>query len=266
MNLIKKEFKFNFRNLLIWIIVITLFNLMFISLSDLISDENAPYMSFIKKIPKAFLNVFNMDPETLVRAEGLLGTEGMTFMFIFFGLYASMLASKIFAGEYDNKTIEYLLIKPYSRNRIFFNKIVVVLTNIIILFLVFLGTEFWFFNQFVKKDFSNNILIAFALYLYVVEIFFASIATFISLLIKTRKLTNSISLSLLFFMYFGYSITEGVKNTELLRRISIFFYIPIKETLKNESVYYINSLIIIFISVVIFYVSQKIFEKQDVMV
>ncbi|WP_129409153.1 ABC transporter permease subunit [Marinitoga lauensis] len=266
MNLIKKEFKFNFKSLFIWIIVITVFNLMFIGLSDLISDENATYVSFIKRMPKAFLDAFNMDPETLFRAEGLLGTEGMTFMFIFFGLYASMLSSKLFAGEYNNKTVEYLLIKPYSRKKIFFNKVYVILINILILFLVFLGTEFWFFNQFVKSDYNNNILFAFALYLLVVEIFFASIAALLSILVKTRKLTNSISLGILFFMYFGYTITEGVKNTELFRKLSIFYYIPIKDTLKNGNIYFLSSIIIIFISFILFFLSQRIFEKQDIMI
>ncbi|WGS65654.1 ABC transporter permease subunit [Marinitoga aeolica] len=266
MNLIKKEFKFNFKNLFIWIIVITLFNLMFISLSDIISEENSAFMNLLKRMPKTFLDAFNMDPETLLRPEGMLGTEGMTFMFIFFGLYASMLASKLFAGEYDNKTIEYLLIKPYSRNKIFLHKFSVILINAIILFLVFLGTEFWFFNQFVNREFSNNILFALAIYLFVIAIFFAAIATLISTLIQTRKLTNSISLGLLFFMYFGYTVTEGVKNTELLRKLSVFYYIPIRETLKSENIYLLNSFIIILISLMIFYASQKLFEKQDISV
>ncbi|KAF2955385.1 MULTISPECIES: ABC transporter permease subunit [Marinitoga] len=266
MNLIKKEFKFNFKNLFIWIIVITLFNLMFISLSDIISEENSAFMNLLKRMPKTFLDAFNMDPETLLRPEGMLGTEGMTFMFIFFGLYASMLASKLFAGEYDNKTIEYLLIKPYSRNKIFSHKVSIILINTIILFLVFLGTEFWFFNQFVERDFSNNVLFAFALYLLVIEFFFAAIATLISTLIKTRKLTNSISLGLLFFMYFGYTVTEGVQNTELLRKLSVFYYIPVRDTLKNETVYLLNSFIIIIIAFIVFFVSQKIFEKQDISV
>lgn len=266
MNLIKKEFKFNLKNLFIWIIVITLFNLMFISLSDIISEENSPFMSLFKKMPKTFLDAFNMDPETLLRPEGMLGTEGMTFMFIFFGLYASMLASKLFAGEYDNKTIEYLLIKTYSRNGIFLQKFSVILINAIILFLVFLGTEFWFFNQYVAREFSNTVLFAFAIYLLVIELFFATIATLISTLIQTRKLTNSISLGILFFMYFGYTVTEGVKNTELLRKLSIFYYIPIRDTLKNENIYLLNSFIIIIIAFIVFFVSQKIFEKQDITV
>lgn len=266
MTLIKKEFKFNFKNLFIWIIVVVLFNLMFIGLSDLIAQENSVFVSLLNKMPKSFLDAFNMDPETLLRPEGMLGTEGMTFMFIFFGLYASMLSSKLFAGEYDNKTIEYLLTKPYSRNRIFRNKVSVILIDSILLFLVFLGTEFWFFNQFVDREFNNTILFAFAIYLLVIELFFASTAALISTLIQTRKLTNSISLGLLFLMYFGYTVTEGVKNTELLRKFSVFYYIPIRDTLKNESVYLLNSFIIILISLIIFYVSQKIFEKQDITV
>ncbi|NUV00080.1 hypothetical protein XO12_08250 [Marinitoga sp. 1154] len=266
MTLIKKEFKFNFKNLFIWIIVITLFNMLYAGLTDFMIKELEFFVKFLERMPKQFLSAFNMDVQILSKPEGLIGSEGMTFMFIFFGLYASMLSSKIFAGEFDNKTIEYLLIKPYSRSKIYINKIFVIFIDIVLLALVFYGSIVMFFLMYVDQDYSNLVLFGFFLYLLTTEIFFASISVLISLFFQKRKLTNSITLGLLFFMYFGVTVTEGVKNTEFLRRISVFYYMPIRDIVLNQKIYYFNIFMIIILSLLIVSIARKIFEKKDIII
>lgn len=264
MRLIKKEIKFTLKNLFIWIIVITLFNLMFASITDFITTQNSPFKSFLEKMPDTFLKAFNVDISIMSRPEGLFGSEGMTFMFIFFGVFGSLLASKLYASEFDNKTIEYLLTKPFSRNRIFVHKLFALFFELFVLFGIFLFSEILFFKIFVSGSYSNKILFAFSLYLLVTEVFFASLGILISLYFKNRKLTNSLSLGILFFMYFASTVTKGVENTEFLRKISIFNYMPIIETIKNLKIYYLNSFLILLISLFIIISSLFVFHKQDI--
>ncbi|MBO8160737.1 MAG: ABC transporter permease subunit [Thermosipho sp. (in: Bacteria)] len=265
MNLIKKEFKYNLKNLLIWITVIVLFNLMFSSITDLVNNQNSLVLSFLEKMPETFLKAFNLDLNTLSRPEGLFGSEGMTFMFIFFGIFGITLASKIFAGEFDNKTIEYLLIKPFSRKKIFSEKVFVLSINTFLLFAFFLLTILLFFKLFVSENYSNIVLVSFSLYLFVTEFFFASLSILISLITKNKKLTNSIVMGILFFMYFGYSVTQGVKNAEIIRKISIFNYMSTIDTIKNLNGFYLNSFLILVISITVIFISMKLFEKQNIL-
>jgi len=264
MTLLKKEIKYTFKNLFIWVLVIILFNLMFASITDFITKQNSPFTTFLEKMPDTFLKAFNMDISIMSRPEGLFGSEGMTFMYIFFGIFGSLLASKLYASEFDNKTIEYLLTKPFSRKRIFFHKLFAIVFDLLILFGIFLFSELLFFKLFVSGQYSNKILFAFSLYLFVTEVFFAFLGILISLYIKSRKLTNSLLLGILFFMYFASTVTEGVKNTEFLRKISIFHYMPIIETIKNSKVYYINSIVILLISLIFIVFSLYVFQKQDI--
>ncbi|SHH53288.1 ABC transporter permease subunit [Thermosipho atlanticus] len=264
MNLIRKEIKYTFKNLIIWSVVIILFNLMYSSFTDLIIQQNSPLTFFLEKMPETLLNALNMDISIMSKPEGLFGTEGMTFMFIFFGIFSSTLANKLFAGEYDHKTIEYLLVKPFPRRKIFLYKIFALSTNLILLFFIFSVSLLSFFKIFVRGNYSNRILISFSVYLLVTAFFFAALAVFLSLLVKNRKLTNSLSLGILFFMYFGYSISKGVKHMEFLRKISVFYYMPVIETIKNNKGFYFNSLMILLVSFFIFAISAKIFETQDI--
>jgi len=264
MILVKKELKYTFKKLFIWILVITLFNLMFASITDLITKQNSPFTTFLKRMPDAFLKAFNMDISIMSRPEGLFGSEGMTFMFIFFGIFGSLLSTKLFAGEFDTKTIEFLLVKPFSRKKIFTHKTLAIIIELIILFVVFLLSELLFFKLFVSSSYSNRVLFAFALYLFVTEIFFASLGILLSLYIKDRKLTNSLLLGLVFFMYFASTVTEGVENTEFLQKISIFHYMPVIETIKNIEVSYFNSFVILLISLAFINLSLLVFKKQDI--
>ncbi|APT76202.1 hypothetical protein XO10_06680 [Marinitoga sp. 1135] len=265
MGLIKKEFKDTFKGLIIWNIIFILFSGLYIPFTDKMTEKSDVISRFFNSIPRTFLKAFNIsDMEMFLKPEGFFGSEGMAIVFIFAAVYSIMLVSKSFAGEFDNGTIEYLLIKPYSRIKIFFSKLLVMFFNITVIAAIFTVTIVWMFKFFVASNYNVEILYGFGFYTYVVEIFFISFTLFLSFTIKKGSLVNSIAMGILFLMYFGYTLLEDIKGLSFLSYISVFKYIPLVATVKNNTVYYQNGIFIILLSIVLLIVSALWFNKEDI--
>ncbi|WP_126992846.1 ABC transporter permease subunit [Thermosipho globiformans] len=263
MNILKKEINQNIIVILIWMIVISLFIWMFSAATTFFLDENTPALKIIQNMPEKLLKTFNIEIDVLSKPEGIFGTEGMTFMFIFFGIFSSIIASKIFAGEFDNKTIEYLLVKPVSRTKTFLSKMAATILFITILSFTFLLSEHIFFPLYVK-NFSKVVMNYFFIYIFISSIFFASFSTLLSMIFRKRKLVNTISISFVFLMFFLNSVTEGVENFEFLRKISVFYYFSTIDILKELTINYSAVAAIIFISTILFISSHYIFKNNDI--
>ncbi|BBE30150.1 hypothetical protein OSSY52_02910 [Tepiditoga spiralis] len=266
MNLFKKDFKYNFRSLLIWSIIIFSFSLLYIPFTEKILSDSGQMVKMLNKLPKIFLKSFNIDTESFSTPEGFFGSEGMSFIFILTGLFSATLSGSLFAKEFENKTIEYLLIKPFSRVKIFIQKYLVLISNIIILNLIFNFSTLYLFSVFVSSEYDKNILLGFGLYVFTVELFFGALGVLFSILFQKSNLTTTLSLGILFIMYFGETTVSEIKSIEPLAKLSIFHYMPLIETVKNHKIYLNNSIVIILISFIIMYISLKIFEKKNILI
>ena len=265
MNVIKKEIAQNLKFLVIWISVISLFILMFAAVTNFIVKENNPILGLVNKLPENMLKAFNIEIELLSKPEGIYGTEGMTFMYIFFGIFASLISSKIYASEFDEKTIEYILLKPVSKIKLFIEKFISVLIILLILFIVFLISEHSSFSLYVK-NFDPKILNIFSIYTLITSVFFSSTAILFSNIYRKRKIANSLSIALVFIMFFLESVTKEVENFEFLRKFSIFHYLSTIEVIKTKSINYAGIIVFLAFSLIIFGISLYIFKKEDILI
>jgi len=266
MNVFRREFSFQLRYTLIWTIVLLLWALMFIPVTGQIMEEMDTIIQFFDKFPKALLRTFNMDAEMFSKPEGVFGSEGMSFAYILGGIFASLLAGRVFAREYEEKTIEYLLVKPLSRRSLFVQKALCM-----VLFLLFSGVLFGgsiqlLFRAFIgpKYTFSATVLLGFALYEIVVMLFFGAISALVSVIAQSTTLNTAISMALVIFMYFGSTLVDLNPALGWMRYASIFPYIPLIDTVKNEQVFWANSLWIAALSGVILLVALRVFEKKEI--
>ncbi|MBT1247293.1 MULTISPECIES: ABC transporter permease subunit [unclassified Thermosipho (in: thermotogales)] len=265
MHITKKELKFNLKTFILWCVIISLFVFLYASVTNIFLQQNSSALKFIEKLPKNLLKTFNIDMETLSKPEGLFGTESMVFMFILFGTFSILLSSKILASEFDEKTIEYILLKPLKRKKIFFEKTLAIFIYNILLFFTFFTFEVIFFKTFVEK-FSVKVMFGFALYLLSIAIFFSSIAILLSIFIKKRKVVNSLSIAILFLFYFLDTVTKGVKIFASLRKISMFYHLSTIQLVNQHTINYIAVFFIILISFALILVSKKSFETQDILI
>ncbi|MBO8160738.1 MAG: ABC transporter permease subunit [Thermosipho sp. (in: Bacteria)] len=263
--LFKKELKFNIKNFLIWTLVLLFFSAMIAPFIDGIMEDADSLKEFINSLPKFMLKMFNIS-ENFITPEGFFSAKVMFMAEIFAGIFAIILAVNIFVSEYESKTIEYLLVKPITRKKIFYKKLLVLIIYYSIFSLVFCVSVLWLFSIYVHYEYNPYILAGFSLYLYVIEIFFGSITVLLSVIFQKSFLTISISSGIFLLMFITDMLGNAVEKLSWLRSITIFKYISLGDTIQYNKVYVSNSILSILIGFGILLIAGKIFEKEDILI
>src|SRR6056297_684023 len=264
LNIYRNEARNNAWFFLIWCAVFIGFIFMYLPMTNLILDEIDELMKFVEKMPEFLLKMFNFEPEVFSKPEGIFGSEGMSFIYILSAVFAANLAGAVFSREFEQKTIEFLLVKPVKRSRIFIEKASFMLVLIILLSVLFTIFELLGFKWFIRQEYSEKILLSFGLYTFCVLAFFGGLSTLISCITKKSNLNISISVGIIIFMYFGDSLGRSFESISWLSKMTIFHYIPLAETIINERMYLTNAIIISLIGVVLFIAGFLVFKKSDI--
>ncbi len=265
-NLFLKDFRWNLRSLLIWIVIFAAFSLMYIPITDHLLAQADDMIQFMERLPEVLLQMFHLDTEIMTRPEGIFGGEGMSFVYILSAIFAAMIANSLFAKEFENKTIEYLLVKPVSRTAVYLSKLTVMLVCIAVLICAFTLSVVGFFGIFIDLDYNVQLLYGFGLYALAVQLFFAGIASVIAILTQRSSVTISVSIALVIFMYFGDTLSGIFEPIKWLGAFTVFNYIPLVETIKQDNVMVGNALLIMLFSAVFFAIALWGFRRVDVKV
>ncbi|GAB6190017.1 hypothetical protein JCM30566_17590 [Marinitoga arctica] len=263
--LLKKELKFNYKPFLIWLIVLLFFSAMIAPFVDVIMEDAASLQEFIKSLPKFMLKFFNIN-ENFINPEGFFSAKVMIMAEIFAAIFSVILASNLFVGEFESKTIEYILTKPYSRRKIFMYKIFTLFIYYTLFAVIFCIAVLGLFSIYVNYDYNSNILAGFALYLYVIELFFGALTILFSVIFQKSFTTISTTMGIFLIMYVGDMLGNVDEKYEWIRNLTLFKYISLGETVKNAKIYVWNSIVIIFLGIIIAVIAEKIFEKEDILI
>ena len=136
----KREMKINFKNFIIWtLVLILIFLVVFLIYPSIVTSENVDMIDeMLKVFPPSVLKAFNMDISGIESAFGWFKTEGFVFVLLIIGIYSAILGSNVLLKEENDKTIEYLSVMPVTRGKIVFNKILCAFIYIVLMVLVVL--------------------------------------------------------------------------------------------------------------------------------
>ena len=199
--MIKREFKVNFKNFVIWLsILLGMFLLVYLIYPYIITEETMKQLDDMMKVfPQEVLKAFNMDVSSISTAYGWFKTEGFTFVLLVIGFYASMLGGNILLKEESNKTIEYLNSLPITRKKIVTNKIIVGITYILSIVLI-LGI-FNYIALLISGDFNQKEFLFLSLSPIFIALPLFGLNLFISTFMHKTKGVVGISLGLVFVFY-----------------------------------------------------------------
>ena len=220
--MIKREFKVNFKNFLIWIsILIIIFLVVYLIYPYIITDDTMKSMDELMKVfPEEVLKAFNMDMTSIETAYGWVKSEGFMFILLIVGFYSSMLGGNMVLKEESEKTIEYLATLPIKRTKIMTNKIIVSITYIILMILI-LGI-FNYISLSISGTFNHKQFILLSLTPIFIGLPLFAINLFISTFLHKNKKTIGISLGIVFISYILNLLSELSSNVEFLKYFSIY--------------------------------------------
>lgn len=245
--MIKKEFKFNLKSFIIWTsILVALFLLVFLIYPYIMNEETTQSLDdMLKSFSPEMLKAFNMDVTSINTAYGWLKSEGFMFVLLIIGFYSSLTGSSILLKEENDLTIEYLSSLPIKRNNIVTNKVIVGITNIILMTLL-LGI-FNYICLVISGDFNQKEYILLSLTPILIGLPLFGINLFISTFFHKTKKTLGISLGLVFLFYILNILSELSTNVEFLKYFSIYTLADNRNVITNCT---INPVVVI-VSIII---------------
>lgn len=261
--MIKKELKSNYKGLLIWsFVIVGLFLMVFLIYPTIIDRMDPKLMQgYMDLLPKEMLKAMNFDLVDVMSAFGWFKSEGIIMILLIGGIYASILGGGILLNEENDGTINFLLSKPISREKIFYNKLIsgfILLTLFVIVTFVFI---FW--GYFLSAPFDAKLLtiiylnIALVLYL----IYFISIL--ISTFFRKNKIMTSISIGMVFFFYIIYVVGGLSEDFTWLSNLSIFSLIPVRKIIQDQSLDILRIFICFALSFLMILIAGHRFKEKE---
>ncbi|UCG26163.1 MAG: ABC transporter permease subunit [Chloroflexota bacterium] len=232
MNIFFRELRANFRSLLIWGGVSVA--LIVLAISKFSAYEGNPEMlEVLDSMPPALIDTFQMNTFNLTTITGFYGV-----MFIYFSLIATISAamwgSDVISKEERDKTVEFTLTLPVTRQKLITSKILAALVNCILLLLIIWGASLVAASQYEPGSAFYDFLALSMVALFIIQMVFLAVGFFLGCSMKQYKRAGAVAVSILLGTYF-LSIISGLnENLEFLKYFSPFTYFnPV--TILNES-------------------------------
>ncbi|MCX7922848.1 MAG: ABC transporter permease [Clostridia bacterium] len=261
-----RELAKNRKSFIIWTVVMVLLNLMMMSVYPTYADNAKKMQEMLENYPEGFVKAFGMGNLDLSQILHYFGVEAYLFITLLGSIYAMLLGSSILSKEESEKTIEFLLAKPVTRNTIVTAKGLCALFYIALFNAILVAVDYMLFEMFKKGDYSMNLFLLLSAAPFLLHMTFAAIGFVISVFIVKAKSVYPLSIGVVLGLYF-LSIASAVSDKlENLKYLTPFEYVSASRLLTKERiepVYLVIMLCVITLSVAATYV---IYNKKNISV
>ncbi len=259
--LLKKEFKDNFKSLLIWASIISIIYIIIIALYPSIISSSNNINEMLEGFSPEMLEIFNMDIIDLSKYSGWYTSEGLIFVILGIGIYSAILGSSIVLKEENDRTIEYLAVLPISRTKILLTKIIVGIIDILLITLI-VGLINTIGASIIEEiNFIQILMISITPYLTSLILFFISL--FISMFFKKTNKTLPISIGLVFGFYLIDILTKLSDKLECLKYLTPITLADTRSLICNNEFNIMYVFITIIISIFIGSLSIILYNKKE---
>ncbi len=259
----KRELKYNFKNFIIWtIIILALFGVVFALYPSIASSENIQSIDELAQIfPQEILAAFNMDIASLSTVFGWLKSEGFVLILLIVGVYAGIQGSTILVKEENDKTIEYLNSLPISREKIVISKSLVGIIYILLM-IVIIGI-FNFIGLKLSGDFDTTQYLLMSITPIFSSIVIYSLCLFLSTFTHKTKNTIGLSLAVVFANFIFNTISTIDKSVSWIKYTSAFTLSDIRNVILNTEINPIMILISILLTIIFIFLSVINYKRKN---
>jgi ABC-2 type transport system permease protein len=256
-----RELRANLKSLLIWCgIILLLIVLAMAKFSAFVGDPATKEM--LNSLPKVMLDMFDMNNFDMATLGGFFGV-----MFIFFALMgaiaAAMWGSDNISKEERDKTVEFSLVLPVSRNKVITAKVLAALVNCVVLVLFT-----WIVSLVTARSYSPDasflrFLTLEMVSMFIIEMIFLAIGLMLGCTMKNYRLPGPVAGAIILVTYF-LSVVIGIQaNLDFLKYFTPFKYFDAVQFRSSGhlDVFFLGlSAVIIALCVAISYV---VYNKRD---
>ncbi|MRH43677.1 ABC transporter permease subunit [Aquibacillus halophilus] len=233
MNMYWHELKATRKSTIIWTLSITLLIIFFMSMYPTFSKEAESLRKMLEGFPDALLKAMNFDMDTFT---SILGFYSYIFLYILLcgAIQAMILGIGILSKEVREKTADFLLTKPVTRQQILTSKLLAALTSIVSTNIGYLITVLAMASIVEPNSFDQKLLLMISITLLFIQVVFLAIGISMSVLVPKIKSVLPISLGTV-FGFFIVSMFASSIGDEKFRYITPFQYFDAPYILQNQA-------------------------------
>lgn len=256
MTIFIREFMRNRKSFIIWTLCLVITNISMMAFFPYMGGKAEMLDELYKQFPKEMLSAFNLEDLNLGK---VLSYFAYVFQYVvlFAGINAMLLGASIISKEEGEKTVEFLMAKPVTRNTIVTAKAVYALAYIIAFNLIFLATNYFVFEAVKNEEYNFRTFILLHLGMLLIQLTFAAVGLVISMFVVKAKSVFPVSLGVVLGTYFISMAAAMSEKLENLKYLTPFKYVNPADLVKNERIeglYIVIMLVVIAISTAMTYV------------
>jgi ABC-2 type transport system permease protein len=222
MNIIKRELRANFKSLIIWSVCITAIIAMMMTEFEAYAD-NPEMANVLDAMPEALMTAFSMAGANLTTLRGFVGMASLYF-YIMLGIFAVLLGSSIISKEERDKTAEFFLTMPVSREKVLFSKLIAAIINCIAINGVTAAAVLAASARYNPDDDFLRFLGLLMAALFILQLIFLSIGMCLSAIVKRYKRSGYYSITILLVTYMISILVALTDKIEFMKYITPFKY------------------------------------------
>ena len=264
LNLFLKEFKSNIKGTVITSLVVVLYTaftfFVYASMKTIISQATDFYYTLPQSL-RVFLNFSHWD-----NVLGYYVTYFVYFVPIIAGCYSIILGTKLLSKEEQNKTAEFLLSRPLSRNQIVSSKLFTFFIHMLGINLLAFITALFGCGLVSDWEFNLRSLIILHIYGFLICLFFGILGFFITAVMKRAKAITGIGIGIVLGTYFFDVMIRVFGKVQFLLYLTPFKYINLEAHSPNYGFDAWRLIYFIGISGLLIMLSYVFYCKKDILV
>ncbi len=246
LNIFIREMRSYRKSLILWCIGVILMVISGMSKYGGLSTSGQSMNEVISKMPKSLQAIMGTNSLDLSKATGYYGLLFL-YLVIMATIHASMLGASIISKEESDRTAEFLMAKPVSRNNIITSKLLASLVNIIIFNTTTYVSSIIMVKYYAKGESITRDVTLLMIGLFILQLIFLFIGTGIAAISKNPKTATSISTTILLATFILSVIINMNDRLQNLKYLTPFKYYEAKNLFNSglDSIFVFLSFLII---------------------
>ncbi|WP_195573881.1 ABC transporter permease subunit [Paenibacillus sp. 1001270B_150601_E10] len=267
MNMFWREIKAQRKSLLIWCI-----GMIFLLIAGMskyatlsVPGESQALNELMADMPKSLQAIFGVGSLDLSTVSGYYGVLFL-YIAIMATIHAAMLGATMIAKEERDKTAEFLLVKPITRNQMLTAKLAAALVGVVILNAATLVTSLIVVQGYSDGESISKDILLLISGLLILQLLFMLLGSAVASLLKLPKRAAGLTSGMLLLAFFVSVVIDISGNLEGLKVLTPFKYFDAKSVLEAGSLsagYMLLSLALMVLALVGTYVG---YNKRDLKV
>lgn len=262
MNVYLQEIKIYWKSWLIWTVSTVAIAALFLTIFPTFSQNAIEVKKLLAGFPASIRQAFGISLDNIATFKGYYNYI-FPYIMLCGAIQAMILGVSLFSKESREKTADFLLSKPISRQKIATAKLMASFSSILCTSLVYIPTIYFIAQKICDTTIDVKSYLLVSLCLPFIQLVFTAIGIFISMIVSRIKGVLPISLGVVLAFYFLDMIYK-IMSSNAIRYISPFSFFDLQFIIENNKYQNGYLLLSVTLSILLIIASQIIYQRKDI--